>query len=126
MAGPRRTLPVIGFVAGFLAVGVPFWSMPYAKANLPDGVVGVGLVVVAAAAMGSRAWALRSTLAATLFAGAAVPAAVLARVIVETAQDPTRHNLWPLELVLSAVPGMAVAVVGALAGRCWARARGAP
>jgi hypothetical protein len=41
---------------------------------------------------------------------------VIARVIVETSQDPTSHNLWPLELIIASAVGLAVSLVGSLAG----------
>ena len=63
-----------GFVAGFFAVGVPYWLIPYNAINLPDAVIGAGLVVVAAAA-------------------------ALARVVVEGIQDSISHNLWPLAII---------------------------
>src|SRR5688500_11230611 len=31
-----------------------------------------------------------------------VPVAVLARVVVDAAKDPTSHNLWPLEFIIAA------------------------
>lgn len=120
----RPMVPAVGFLAGFLAVGLPYWTVPYAQANLPDGIIGGGLVVVAVAAMASRAWGAMSILRATLVSGAAAPAAVLARIVVETLQDPTRHNLWPFELVLSGVPGGLAALAGALAGAWLARRAG--
>ena len=43
--------------------------------------------------------------------------AVLARVAVETAEDPTSHNLWPFEVVIAGGIGFA----GALAGVVFAR-----
>jgi hypothetical protein len=52
---------------------------------------------------------------ATLMVGLAVPAMVMARVIVETSQDPTSHNLWPLELIVASAVGLAVSLVGSLA-----------
>jgi hypothetical protein len=30
------------------------------------------------------------------------------RIILDTARDPTSHNLWPLELLLWTLPGLAV------------------
>jgi hypothetical protein len=40
----------------------------------------------------------------------------MARVIVETSQDPTSHNLWPLELIIAAAVGLVFALAGSLAG----------
>ncbi|MCW5574871.1 MAG: hypothetical protein KIT13_02135 [Burkholderiales bacterium] len=90
-----------GFTLAFFTVGVPFWMIPYNKVNLPDALLGPGLVVVLAAA-------------------------VLARVIVEVAQRPASHNLWPLELVIASLAGAAAGVAGALLGSLllWANRRG--
>jgi len=114
-----------GFTLAFFTVGVPFWMIPYSKANLPDGLYGPGLVVVLAAAVVARAYSGKSFLRTVLVMGSAVPAAVMARVIVEVSQRPTSHNLWPLEFVIAALVGAAAAVVGVLLGSLllWARRR---
>ncbi len=44
------------------------------------------------------------------------PVAVLGRVAIDTAADPTSHNLWPLEVALCvfvAVPAVAIGALGA-------------
>lgn len=105
-----------GFTLAFFTVGVPFWMIPYSKANLPDGLYGPGLVVVLAAAVVARAYSGKSFMRSVLVMGSAVPAAVMARVIVEVAQRPTSHNLWPFELVIAMLVGGAAAVAGALLG----------
>tara|TARA_R110002072_G_scaffold174303_3_gene329346 strand:- start:32145 stop:32441 length:297 start_codon:yes stop_codon:yes gene_type:complete len=50
---------------------------------------------------------------------AMLPALVLAfvviRILVDTAMDPTSHNLWPLEIILCSVFGLAVLGVLSLA-----------
>jgi hypothetical protein len=54
---------------------------------------------------------------------AAVPLAVIAfvalRIVVDTARDPTSHNLWPFEIIIYGA--VAVAIIGALkiARRMW-------
>lgn len=47
--------------------------------------------------------------------GGSVPSAVLARITVETTNDPTSHNLWPLELIAALVGG-ACSSAGTLVG----------
>lgn len=84
-----------GFALGFFAVGLPYWLMPYNTINLPDAVIGYGLLMVM---------------------GAAVPAAVMARVVVEGILDSTSHNLWPLEIIIAAVVGGAAGLAGTLLG----------
>lgn len=50
-----------------------------------------------------------------LAVGAMILAAVMARVVVDTATDPTSHNLWPFELVLAGfVAGVTTAAGTAL------------
>jgi hypothetical protein len=112
----RYAAPALAFLGGFVAVGVPYWRLPYSQVSLPDSLYGGGLAVVFVAALALR-WRYGSGLrAAALAAGTAPAAAVLARVTVETAMDPTSHNLWPLEVVIAATVGMLVAAAGALLG----------
>jgi len=114
-----------GFALAFFAVGVPFWMIPYNKASLPDGLYGPGLVVVLAAAVLACGYSGKSFMRSVLVMGSAVPAAVMARVIVEVAQRSNSHNLWPLELVIAILVGGAAAVLGALLGSLllWAKQR---
>jgi len=53
--------------------------------------------------------------------GASAPAAIAARVVVETATDPTSHNLWPFELFLGGMVSTACAATGALIAIPWVR-----
>jgi hypothetical protein len=106
----------LGFVAGLLLTGVPYWRLPYNADFFSDplvlaGFVGLGAVTAMLAASGiarlSRIfWAML----------AAFPAAVAIRVVVETAQDPTDHNLWPFELILAALFSLVAIVPGLLVG----------
>jgi hypothetical protein len=110
------TASSLAFVATCLAVGIPYWRLPYAQLSLPNALYGPGLAVgfVAAAAL---CWRFGSGFrAAAIVTGAAPPAAVLARVIFETALDPTSHNLWPFEVAIAATIGLLVACAGALVG----------
>jgi hypothetical protein len=115
VALPRRHWPLIGFAAGFLAVGVPYWAIPYDGAQLPSALLTPALAVVAGAAAILRAvgaapfWRLVGV-------GASVPAAVMARVSVETSGDPTSHNLWPFEAAIACGVGFACSLAGAIAG----------
>lgn len=54
---------------------------------------------------------------------ASVPAAVVVRIIVEGIMDPTKHNLWPLVVIISTIVGYAVAVPGAILGHLFGRLR---
>jgi len=103
-------------VVGFFSVGFPYWQVTYAKVSLPDTLYGAGLLVVAVLAAAARAFGKARLVTVILVVGAAVPAAVLTRVVVETAKDPTSHNLWPLELIIAAMVGIACSSAGALVG----------
>ena len=104
------------FVVGFFSVGVPYWQVAYAKVSLPNTLYGAGLLGVGVLAAAARALGKARLVAVILVVGAAVPAAVLARVAVDTAKDPTSHNLWPLELIIAAVVGMVCSSTGVLVG----------
>ena len=105
---------VAAFVISFFAVGFPYWQIPYAKVSLPSTLYGMGLVVVGVLAAAARAVGKVRFLAVILAVGAAVPAPILARIAVDTAKDPTSHNLWPFEFIIAAVIGVLCSSAGAL------------
>jgi hypothetical protein len=107
---------IAAFVIGFFAVGIPYWRIPYAKVALPNTLYGTGLLVAGVLAAAVRALGKARLLAVIFVAGAAVPAAVLARVAVDAAKDPTSHNLWPFEFIIAAVVGLFCSSAGALIG----------
>jgi hypothetical protein len=109
------------FAVGFFAVGIPYWQIPYAKVSLPSTLYGPGLLVIGVLAAAACAVGKARILTAILTVGAAVPTAILARVEVETARDPTSHNLWPFEVIIAAVVGVLCSSAGALAGSLFAR-----
>ena len=104
------------FVVSFFAVGFPYWQIPYAKVSLPSTLYGPGLFVVGVLAAAARAFGKTRLLAVILTVGAAVPAPILARIAVDTAKDPTSHNLWPFEFIIAAVLGALCSSAGALVG----------
>ena len=107
---------VAAFAISFFAVGLPYWQVPYSKVSLPSTLYGTGLIVVGVLAAAARAGGKAHLLGVILAVGAAVPAPILARITVDTAQDPTSHNLWPFELIIAAMIGMLVSSAGALVG----------
>jgi hypothetical protein len=115
---------IAAFITGMVAVGVPYWQVPYRQVALPNTLMGPGLIAVVLAATALRASGAARVRHAVMVAGAAVPAAVLARVIVETMKDPTSHNLWPLEVIMAMVVGFPCAIAGALAGAVTGRLLG--
>jgi hypothetical protein len=118
--GQRGPL-LIGFLASFLLVGIPYWIIPYNALNLPDALMGFGLVAVVLAALALRAWTALAFWKTTLVVGASVPAAVLARVLMDGMADPTSHNLWPFEVAIALGVGFAPALAGAIGGSLLAK-----
>jgi hypothetical protein len=104
------------FSAGFLAVGLPFWRVPYDDVQLPASLLGFGLGVVAIAALLARAVGRTAPGETLAGAGAAVPAAVVVRIIVEGFADPTSHNLAGIEVLIAVILGLAAAGAGVLMG----------
>ena len=76
------------FVIGLVVVGVPYWQTRYSQVSLPDTLYGFGLLAVAILAAAARAFGNARIARVILIAGAAVPAAVLARILVEVGQRP--------------------------------------
>jgi hypothetical protein len=106
----------IAVVASVLAVGVPYWLTPYGKANLPDSLLTPALFVVAGSTLLLCAGRIVGFWRATCTPGASVAMAVMIRVLAGVAQDPTSHNLWPIEIVIALAVGFICAAAGAIAG----------
>lgn len=124
MSVRTRWIPVFGFSVSALAVGVPYFLIPYRELNLPGALYGPGLCVLVATA------ALTLGCGATTFwknvaiIGAAVPAIILLRVAVETVADPTSHNLWPFEVIIGSIVSALCAFMGSLMGWIISKLRG--
>jgi hypothetical protein len=114
----------VAAAASFLCIGVPYWIIPYNKINLPDALLGPGLLVVAAGALLVRVKGAAPFWRGTWILMAMVPAAVMARVIVDGVRDPTSHNLWPLEVIIALLAGLVCALAGSVLGAVIARVRG--
>ena len=112
---------VAAFLIGFFAVGLGYWPIPYSKLSLPDSLYGLGVIVVGGAAALTRALSDNRFWRTVLVTSAAVPGAVCARVIFDAWRDPTSHNLWPFEILIALVMGLAVTVLGALLGSLFRR-----
>jgi hypothetical protein len=117
---------VPAFLAGLLAVGTPYWLLPYRAAEPPGAFVNPALLAPGLFALLLVLLRLATTRLAIGVMAACVPAAIALRVAVEAIRDPTAHNLWPFELVVGALLGVAVAVPGAVLGLLlrWAREGG--
>jgi len=120
----RRTLWLAsGFAAGLVLTGIPYWRLPYNADYFGDllvqlGLVGLAAVTAALAASGTAGlWRIFRTMLA------AFPAAVAIRVVVDVAQDPTDHNLWPFELIIAAVFSLVAVVPGLVVGAMVRRVR---
>ena len=112
---------IAAFAVSFFAVGFSYWQIPYAKVSLPNTLYGTSLVVIGVLAAAARAFCTARFLAVILTIGAAVPAAILVRVSVDTAKDPTSHNLWPFEVLIATMVGVLCSLIGALTGSLLAR-----
>lgn len=113
----RRTKWLVScFAAGLLLTGIPYWRLPYNANIFVDpamliGMVGLGIVTALLTSSGLAGLARAFWTMLAVF-----PAAVALRVVIETAQDPTDHNLWPFELVIAAIFSLVAVVPGLLVG----------
>lgn len=107
---------LIAFLIAFVGVGFRYWQLPYAQVSLPDSLYGPGLVAIAVVALMARAFGLARFWKVWLLIAAAVPAAVLVRIVADTAADATTHNLWPLEIAIALALGLGCSLLGSLLG----------
>ena len=107
---------LIAFLIAFVGVGFRYWQLPYAQVSLPDSLYGPGLVAIAVVALMARAFGLARFWKVWLLIAAAVPTAVLVRIVVDVAADATTHNLWPFEIAIALALGLGCSLAGSLLG----------
>ena len=112
---PVRVLGAI--LAGLLACGLPLWPIPYQEVSMPDHPAASDWFLLGALAGLLAGYLLRQRMWIPVLAViAGFVLAVLGRVAVETARDPTSHNLWPLEMIIAVIVGGGCALLGAILG----------
>lgn len=121
MAHTEKIWLALGFLAGLLLTGIPYWVLPYNADFFSNRGIILGFVGLSVATMLVAIFCDMSIRRSLLVMTACFPTAVMLRVVVETSQDPTSHNLFPFELLLAAgfglifvLPGL---VIGALVRR---------
>lgn len=119
----RRAVAVL---AGTLACGLPLWPIPYSQVSMP-GNPSAGTWLATGALAGLLGGQLIRTgfRAPTLSVAGGFVLAVMIRVSVETARDPTSHNLWPFEVVIAGGIGLFAAALGVGVARLMQRRTGA-
>ena len=100
----------------FLAVGIPYWKIPFHEVTLFEALLTPVLIVVVLSAVLLQMYTEVSFWRTTSVIGITVAAAVMARVLVEGVQDPTSHNLWPFEVIIALIIGFPCAAAGAALG----------
>jgi hypothetical protein len=111
-------------VLGILAGGAPLWPVPYDSIELTGpGFLSQWILagIVAGGLPAGMSRLPKFRIAGLVAIGFGI--AVLARVVVETLQDPTDHNLWPFEVAIGSVVGLASGLTGALLARLLFRAK---
>ncbi len=107
---------LLAFLITFLAIGISYWQIPYAKLSLPGSLPGYSIAIAVVLAALLRLVFDIPFLWALLCVGLAFPACVMARVEAETLADPTSHNLWPFEVLIAAGVGFSASLAGSLLG----------
>lgn len=112
----------VAVLAGTLACGLPLWPIPYSQVSLPGNPSAGTWLATGALAGLVGGYLVRASFRAPTFAVAGgFVLAVMLRVFVETARDPTSHNLWPFEVVIAGGIGLVAAVVGVWVARLMQR-----
>lgn len=116
------TWTAVTVLAATIGYGTVYWTTPYDELDIGS----LTLAVYAVAAL--PVVALRATGVAPFLLSAAVSpvalaAAVMVRVAVDVARDPTSHNLWPIEIVVAVVVGAVWGLIAAGVGELVLRVR---
>lgn len=116
MTSTRSIWVILACAAALVAVGIPYWVIPYKKVDLPDALFTPGLFVVCISSLLLCLYNVAPFWRAILIMAVTVPGVVIIRVLVEGIRDPTLHSLWPFEVVIAILVGAASAVPGATVG----------
>jgi hypothetical protein len=112
----RRWPLALALGTAVVVCGVPYWLLPLKTLNLPDALPAYApLVVGVAALLLAMGLGLRGR-SAFGWASAILPLVAFVRVLLDVANDPTSHNLWPFELVIAGGVGLLPAAAGAALG----------
>lgn len=112
----RHVFLIAGFAAALLFTGIPYWSLPYDANYLADpnqrlGFVALGVITALLAGSGAARPARLFWVMLAVF-----PVVTICRVLIDTAKDPTDHNLWPFELIFAAIVSLVAVVPGLVLG----------
>jgi hypothetical protein len=105
------------FLFGLLAGAVSTWFQPYNQLEI----FGVDYRIIMAVAALILAFLYKvlfeaNTVNTGLFLGYGIITALFIRIIVDVLNDPTDHNLWPLEVAIFILIAFPSALVGAYLG----------
>lgn len=113
---PKKFLYLLtGFLACYVAIGIPYWLLPYSGVSLPDSLYTTGLLLTFISAIVFCIYNVGFLWSAAIF-GCCAPAAVATRIIIDTAGDGSTHNLFPFELAIAVIIGFSIAGFGAMLG----------
>jgi len=116
---------IVATLAGLLACGLPLWPIPYREVSMPGNpAASVWLLLGALAGILAGHLIRQSIWVPVLAVTAGFVLAVLGRVEIETARDPTSHNLWPFEVIIAGGVGLAAALIGVGLARVLQRSTG--
>jgi len=114
---------IASVLAGVLACGVPLWPVPYRQVSMPENPSASTWLLLGAVAGLIAGYLLRQRKRVPVLAvTAGFALGVVGRVAVETANDPTSHNLWPFEVAIAGAIGLVAAVLGVGLARLLQRA----
>jgi hypothetical protein len=101
------------FALCFFAGGLIFWRGSSYQEYMENGPPLVIPVLLAGVAIVLTGFCGVGFFPSAIVVGCALPAAIFARIVMDGIQNPTSHNLWPIEVAIVLVFGMTVAVPSA-------------
>jgi uncharacterized membrane protein YfcA len=108
---------IILLIGSTLAAGVLHWTVPYGEVDYTSARYLTTWVIIAVIAGFLGVILLRkSTKHSTILVTTGFLLAVMLRVIYDGIQDPTSHNLFPFELLITMVIVLPPALIGAWVG----------
>jgi hypothetical protein len=105
----------LGFILGFLS-GVPYIATPLQTSTFPVFILPIASIILFLSAMGISFYLPQKAWRCAIAVAIGLPAAVICKIIIDSAQDSSSHNMFPFEIFFSLVISIPSTFIGAFVG----------
>jgi hypothetical protein len=105
----------LGFILGFIS-GVPYLVMPIEFLTFPGYILPLAIIIQFFSATGISFYLPQEARRDAIAVAIGLPAAVICKIIIDSTQDSSSHNLFPFEIIFSLVISIPSTFLGVKVG----------